>query len=82
MPIEPQLTDEQREALLHNVTEVYASFAKFAEALVPQVRAAAETFAELGRQLKAAGLLDEDGNPVRPDRPAWQSPYGPPKRRH
>jgi hypothetical protein len=29
-------------------------------------------------------VIDQDGNPVqpRPDRPAWQSPYGPPSRRH
>ncbi|MFG2963557.1 hypothetical protein ACGFZS_09735 [Streptomyces sp. NPDC048288] len=28
-------------------------------------------------------VIDQDGNPVRPrqDRPAWQSPYGPPPRR-
>lgn len=29
-------------------------------------------------------VIDQDGNSVRlrPDRPAWQSPYGPPTRRH
>lgn len=28
-------------------------------------------------------VIDQDGNPIRPrsDRPAWQSPYGPPTRR-
>ena len=92
----PDLTDEQREALLRNVAEVYAAFNRFARALRPQIeaaartfaelgqqlQAAARTFAELGQQLQAAGLIDADGNPTQPrDRPAWQTPYGPATRR-
>jgi hypothetical protein len=78
----PDLTDEQREALLRNVAEVYAAFNRFARALRPQIEAAARTFAELGQQLQAAGLIDADGNPTQPrDRPAWQTPYGPATRR-
>lgn len=81
-PLVPHLTDEQREQLLRNVAEVYAAINTFAQALVPQVQAAARTFADLGRQLQQAGLLDEHGKPTaRPDRPAWLSPYGPPRRR-
>ena len=41
----------------------------------------AKAFEELARSLREAGLVTEDGRPVkRPDRPAWQSPYGPPRR--
>ncbi|MGW2495865.1 hypothetical protein ACWCV2_15375 [Streptomyces pseudogriseolus] len=77
------LTDEQREQLLRNVAELHTALARFVEALRPQIEAAARAFADLGQQLRAAGLIDADGNPTaRPDRPAWQSPYGPPRRRH
>lgn len=80
---EPDLTNEQREALLRNVAAVHAAISQFTAALVPQVRAAAEAFAEIGKQLRQAGLLDESGKPTSgPDRPAWQSPYGPPPGRH
>lgn len=76
------LTDEQREQLLRNVAELHTALARFVEALRPQIEAAARAFADLGQQLRAAGLIDADGNPTaRPDRPAWQSPYGPPQRR-
>ncbi|WP_073946499.1 hypothetical protein [Streptomyces kebangsaanensis] len=35
------------------------------------------------RNLQEAGVIDEIGKPARRrDRPAWQSPYGPPRRRH
>lgn len=39
---------------------------------------------EIARAEEQARVIDQDGNPVRPrtDRPAWQSPYGPPPRRH
>jgi uncharacterized protein with von Willebrand factor type A (vWA) domain len=78
----PELTDEQREQLLRNATEVYAAINAFARALLPQVQAAARAFVDLGRQLQDAGFLDENGKPTkRPDRPAWLSPYGPPTRR-
>jgi hypothetical protein len=78
----PELTDEQREQLLRNVAEVYAAINTFAQALIPQVQAAARAFAEIGQQLQRAGFLDEHGKPTkRPDRPAWLSPYGPPTRR-
>ncbi|MCI4143033.1 hypothetical protein [Streptomyces sp. MMS20-AI2-20] len=76
------LADEQREQLLANVAHLYAAIDRFVAALRPQLEAAARAFADLGQQLHAAGLIDADGNPTaRPDRPAWQSPYGPPTRR-
>lgn len=76
------LTDEQREQLLRNVAELHTALARYVEALRPQLEAIGRAFADLGQQLHAAGLIDADGNPTaRPDRPAWQSPYGPPQRR-
>ncbi|MFC9682692.1 hypothetical protein [Streptomyces sp. NPDC056948] len=35
-------------------------------------------------EIRRPTVIDQDGNPVRPcpDRPAWQSPYGPPSRHH
>lgn len=81
-PLVPHLTDEQREQLLRNVAEVHAAINAFAEAVIPQVQAAARAVATIGRQLQQVGLLDEQGKPTaRPDRPAWLSPYGPPQRR-
>ncbi|MFD5266730.1 hypothetical protein [Streptomyces sp. NPDC058335] len=78
----PELTDEQREQLLNNVAELHAAITKFAQALIPQLQAAAQAFVDFGRQLQDAGLIDADGKPIaRPDRPAWASPYGPPPRR-
>jgi uncharacterized protein with von Willebrand factor type A (vWA) domain len=77
----PDPTDEQREQLLRNVAELHAAVDTFARALIPQLKAAAEAFTELGRHLQDAGLLDADGKFAAPDRPAWLSPYGPPQRR-
>ncbi|KFG08121.1 hypothetical protein [Streptomyces scabiei] len=80
--ITPQLTDEQREQLLRSVANVSAALRELVEACLPAVQAAAQQFAQITQALQAAGYLDEDGKPVkRPDRPAWQSPYGPAPRR-
>lgn len=49
-------------------------------------RAVAPLIAEMGRAFEAmreAGLIDESGKLARrPDRPAWQSPYGPAQKRN
>jgi hypothetical protein len=53
-----------------------------ARTVQPAMEAAARAVREVTRMLQSAGLADKDGKPVRPqDRPAWQSPYGPPARR-
>jgi hypothetical protein len=80
------LTDQQREDLLRDLAALTAqcqtTVTAMFEALAPVARALAAQFAELQRALQGAGLLDEHGRPVRrTDRPAWQSPYGPPRRR-
>lgn len=54
-------------------------------ALQPMAEAAINTLKQLSEslaQLRQAGLCDNDGKPARRrDRPAWQTPYGPPRRR-
>ncbi|MFJ2292130.1 hypothetical protein ACIOG7_10515 [Streptomyces sp. NPDC087894] len=52
------------------------------------LRAASTVMAELlqrietaSRAIQSTGLVDEAGRVRRRDRPAWQSPYGPPQRR-
>ncbi|WP_060888677.1 hypothetical protein [Streptomyces scabiei] len=78
----PQLTDEQREALARQTAEFHGAMARIAAVAIPAFQAIVEAFNQLGRQLREAGLIDEDGKPVKAaDRPAWQSPYGPPSRR-
>jgi hypothetical protein len=78
----PQLTDEQREQLLERVVTVVAEIRKMAELVAPAVIAAVANLNQALEGLREAGLLDEDFKPIKPaDRPAWQSPYGPPARR-
>ncbi|WP_060880607.1 hypothetical protein [Streptomyces scabiei] len=78
-----QLTDEQREQMRRSMANVQAAFQEFAKALRAALSVTADQFVLHTEALKQAGLLDEDGKPVQPaDRPAWQSPYGPPSRRH
>ncbi|WP_329140997.1 hypothetical protein [Streptomyces sp. NBC_00670] len=50
--------------------------------LMPQMRALSRTARHAAEALDQLGLVNQEGMPVRrQDRPAWQSPYGPPKRR-
>ncbi|MBP5918656.1 hypothetical protein F3K34_44095 [Streptomyces sp. LBUM 1486] len=59
--------------------EAWQNLARTYAAAVAQV---AKAFEELARHVREAGLANEDGPPARrPDRPAWQSPYGPPRSR-
>ncbi|MEU2120020.1 hypothetical protein ABZ567_31285 [Streptomyces sp. NPDC016459] len=50
-----------------------------ADHLRAALQTAADAFALLADHLRAASHLARGG---RPTRPAWQSPYGPPPRRH
>lgn len=77
-----RITDEQRDEMLRRIVTVTAEIRKIAEAVAPAVVAAAQELARAFAALRDAGLLDDDGKPIaRPDRPAWQSPYGPAHRR-
>jgi ribosomal protein S12 methylthiotransferase accessory factor YcaO len=76
------LTDAEREALLRAGAALSAAITEFAQALLPAVQAAARQLTAHLEALKTAGLLDTNGKPARrTDRPAWQSPYGPPTKR-
>ncbi|WP_329151255.1 hypothetical protein OIU91_28465 [Streptomyces sp. NBC_01456] len=53
-------------------------------AMAPVVREMQEHLAAAAAALRNVGVVGEDGTQRRPvmrDRPAWQSPYGPPARR-
>ncbi|MET7811766.1 hypothetical protein ABZT26_13010 [Streptomyces sp. NPDC005395] len=63
------------------VEQMRAALRAWAEAVAPAVPAMAEEFVRLAEHLREAGVVDEQGRPTRRDRPAWQSPYGPPPRR-
>lgn len=80
-----------------NIVLMDPEFGRAAAARIGELQAAMHAFmrayaraiqpviAEMGRAFEAmreAGLIDESGRPThRPDRPAWQSPYGPAPRR-
>lgn len=80
-PIGPELTEQQREQLLHSIATAVSVLHQVAEAVLPSVQAAARELAQAFEALRQAGYIDEDGKPVqRADRPAWASPYGPYRR--
>jgi hypothetical protein len=82
-PTPTPLTDEEREQLLLLTAELGAYLQQITAAVMPAFQAIAQGFAQLQSALQGAGLIDADGKPVRrTDRPAWQSPYGPPTTRH
>jgi len=86
-PTPVQLTPEQQEQLLATMAKMTPDIQAIVQALTtafaPVVDAIAKQFAALQEAFQAAGLLDANGQPVKPaDRPAWQSPYGPPQTRH
>jgi predicted deacylase len=82
MTIQAQLTDEQRAEMLQRIVTVTAEIRKIAELVAPAVIKAVAELKQAMDGLREAGLLDDDYKPITAaDRPAWQSPYGPPPRR-
>lgn len=69
------------EQLRAAVDQLRAALRAYVDAVAPAVRQMAEQFARLAAALREAGVVDHQGRPTRRDRPAWQSPYGPPPRR-
>ncbi|WP_445524772.1 hypothetical protein [Streptomyces cyslabdanicus] len=66
-----------------SVAQVRERYAAVVHAYGKAAAEAARVIATAARALRQAGLVNQDGRPIRrPDRPAWQSPYGPPPRRH
>lgn len=66
------------------VHDAYIRLARaYAAAALPVMEELTRGLEAYGRALRAAHVIDQDGRPVRrPDRPTWQSPYGPARRRH
>lgn len=63
--------------------EVHDTLRSFMRAYAEAMRPVMEQLARSFQAMRDAGLVDESGKPARrPDRPAWQSPYGPPQRSH
>lgn len=82
MALQAQITDEQRDEMLERIVTVVAEIRMMAELVAPAVVAAVSQLNQALDGLREAGLLDEEYKPIKPaDRPAWQSPYGPPPRR-
>ncbi|EDY43946.1 hypothetical protein [Streptomyces sp. SPB074] len=76
------LPDEPPRELSVRLTEVSTAIQDVTRAYASALRPALEEIARTIRALRDAGLIDQDGKPTQPrNRPAWQSPYGPPPRR-
>ncbi|MGW4300392.1 hypothetical protein ACWEHT_11505 [Streptomyces sp. NPDC004646] len=75
---------EQQRLTAAYVREQHAALIRaYMTAVRPAAEEASRLLAAAARSLRAVRVIDQDGNPIRrPDRPAWQSPYGPAHRRH
>lgn len=75
--------DEQTAlAVADRIREVQEAMTAFMRAYAEAVRPVMEQLGRAIQTMREAGLVEDDGTPTkRPDRPAWQSPYGPPTRR-
>ncbi|MFJ2567910.1 hypothetical protein ACIO02_34090 [Streptomyces sp. NPDC087568] len=63
-------------------TGIVRAYVAAARPLMDEVARALAALTATMRNLQEAGVIDELGKPARRrDRPAWQSPYGPPARR-
>ncbi|MFJ2515585.1 hypothetical protein ACIPEL_36210 [Streptomyces griseoviridis] len=88
-PFTLTITDEEREQLAKSREQLSKSVAvvagelrKIVEAVEASVMTAFADLAEAMDALRKARVLGEDYKPIAPaDRPAWQSPYGPARRR-
>jgi hypothetical protein len=64
------------------VTSAFEAMRRAFQQLAPAVQQAVSQTREALQNLPEAAGCDDCGKPARPrDRPAWQSPYGPPQRR-
>ncbi|MGW5122993.1 hypothetical protein ACWEQ7_02830 [Streptomyces sp. NPDC004069] len=63
-------------------TAIFRTYMAAARPLMDELARALAALTATVRNLQEDGVFDEIGKPGRPrDRPAWQSPYGPPRRR-
>lgn len=64
------------------ITEQFEQLRRTLQAFGEAARARMEEIGRAFEAMKQAGVCDDHGKPLpRRDRPAWQSPYGPPQRR-
>lgn len=64
------------------ITEQFEQLRRTLQAFGEAARARMEEIGRAFEAMKQAGVCDDHGRPLpRRDRPAWQSPYGPPRRR-
>lgn len=69
-------------AVMEQLGRLRSAFDAYAEAVQPRIAEAARAIKQGFQVMQQAGLCDDHGKPVRSrDRPAWQSPYGPARRR-
>ncbi|MEV2249376.1 hypothetical protein AB0I94_02265 [Streptomyces sp. NPDC050147] len=74
---------EHARALADRIREVQNAMTDLMHAYAEAIRPVMEELGRAFQTMREAGLVEDDGKPARrPDRPAWQSPYGPPTRRH
>lgn len=86
MPDRPYTDDDLRDRIAHAVAdrirEVQDAMTDLMRAYAEAIRPVMEELGRAFQTMRDAGLVEDDGKPTqRTDRPAWQSPYGPPKRR-
>ena len=85
--VPPQVPGVDRAIVVVSIdtTAITAQFEQLRTALQALGEVAQARLEEVGRTfeaMKKAGVCDDHGKPLPPrDRPAWQSPYGPPRRR-
>ncbi|MGW2209938.1 hypothetical protein [Streptomyces sp. NPDC001781] len=73
---------EQQRLTVAYVREQHAALIRAYMAMArPVMEEASRHLAAAARALRDARFIGQDGDPIRrPDRPAWQSPYGPARR--
>jgi hypothetical protein len=63
MSLPAQLTNEQRDQLARATAQLATAIQAYTEALLPAMQAASAQFRQLFETFRAAGLLDEHGQP-------------------
>lgn len=69
-------------AVFDQIARLQRGLQAYAEAVTPRLAEVGRAMRQAFEQMQQAGVCDDHGRPLPPrDRPAWQSPYGPPQRR-
>lgn len=84
-PEQPEQQPTPLQLFIEEYRPVHDAYIRFAHAYVEAARPVVEQLARsieaYGQALRAARVIDQDGRLTRrPERPAWQSPYGPARR--